>query len=135
MSYSHRFKPDLPVTHSSPLSTWLSALFFSPSQLKPRCQGRVMGFVGGGGNIAIATALPPSFFVYCIVNIKQFIDFLYLIFYGCLRRRYLDVETNPGPRRPAPDVCRILRSNVRSLAGNLRDLTVASSQYDILLCS
>ena len=59
---------------------------------------------------------------------------LYLIFYACLRLRYLDVETNPGPRRPVPDVCRILCSNVRGLAGNLSDLTVASSQYDILLC-
>ena len=33
-------------------------------------QGRVMGFVGGGGNIVIATVLPPSSRVYCIVNIK-----------------------------------------------------------------
>ena len=49
--------------------------------------------------------------------------------------RFLDVETNPGPRRPVPAVCRILCSNVRSLAGNLSDLTVASSQYDILFCS
>ena len=62
-------------------------------------------------------------------------DFLYLIFYGCLRLRFLDVETNPGPRRPVPAVCRILCSNVRGLAGNLSDLTVASSQYDILLFS
>ena len=62
-------------------------------------------------------------------------DFLYLIFYGCLRLWFLDVETNPGPRRPVPDVCRILCSNVRGLAGNLSGLTVASSQYDILLCS
>ena len=62
-------------------------------------------------------------------------DFLYLIFYGCLRLRFLDVETNPGPRRPVPPVCRILCSNVLGLAGNLSDLTVASSQYDILLCS
>ena len=46
-------------------------------------------------------------------------DFLYLILYGCLRLRFLDVETN----------------NVRGLAGNLSDLTVASCQYDILLCS
>ena len=58
-------------------------------------------------------------------------EFLYLIFYACMRLRILDVETNPGPRRPVPDVCRILCSNVRGLAG----LTVASSQYDILLCS
>ena len=67
-SYSHSRKPDLLVTHSSPFSTTLSILlfFFRPTPVKPHCQGRVMGFVGGGGNIAIATALPPSF-VYCIV--------------------------------------------------------------------
>ena len=62
-------------------------------------------------------------------------DFLYLIFYGCLRLRFLNVETNPGPWRPVPAVCRILCSTVRGLAANLSDLTVASSQYDILLCS
>ena len=45
------------------------------------------------------------------------------------------METDPGPRRPVLDVCRILCRNVRELAGNLGDLTVASSQYDILLCS
>ena len=32
-------------------------------------------------------------------------------------------------------MCRLLCSNVRGLAGNLSDLTVASSRYDILLCS
>ena len=52
-----------------------------------------------------------------------------------MRLRFLDVETNPDPRRPVPAVCRILSSNVRGLAGNLSDLTMASSQYDILLCS
>ena len=62
-------------------------------------------------------------------------DFLYLIFFGCLRVRFLDVETNPGPRRPVPAVCRILCTNVWGLAGNFSDLTVASSQYDILLSS
>ena len=62
-------------------------------------------------------------------------DFLYLIFYGCLRRRFLDMDTNLGPRSPAPAICRILCSNVRGLAGNLSDLTLASSQYDIMLCS
>ena len=34
-----------------------------------------------------------------------------------------------------PAVCRILCSNVRGLAGNLSDLTVALSLYDILFCS
>ena len=62
-------------------------------------------------------------------------DFLCLIFYGCLRLQFLEVETNPGQRRPVPAVCRILCSNVLGLAGNLSDLTVASSQYDIMLCS
>ena len=47
----------------------------------------------------------------------------------------MDVETTHGPRRPVPDVCRILCSNVRGLAGNLSDLIMASSQYDILFCS
>ena len=45
------------------------------------------------------------------------------------------METNPGPGRPVPGVCRILCSNVRDLSRNLNDLTVASSQYDLLLCS
>ena len=63
-------------------------------------------------------------------------NFLYLIFYGCLRLRFLDVETNPAPRRPVPALCRILCSNVRGLTrGNFSDLAVASSQYNILLCS
>ena len=46
----------------------------------------------------------------------------------------MDVETNPGQRLPVPDVCRIFCSNVWGLARNLSDLTVASSQYDTLLC-
>ena len=62
-------------------------------------------------------------------------EFFYLIFYACLMLRFLDVETNPGQRRPVPPVCRILCSNVRGLAGNHSDLTVASYQYDILFCS
>ena len=45
------------------------------------------------------------------------------------------METNHGPQRPVPAVCRILCSNARGLTGNLSDLTVASSQYDILLYS
>ena len=60
-------------------------------------------------------------------------DFLYLIFHGCQRLQFLDVETNPDPCHPVPAVCRILCSNVQGLARNLSDLTVALSQYDILL--
>ena len=60
---------------------------------------------------------------------------IYLLFYACLKLQFLDVETSPGPRRPVPGVCRILCSNVRGLSRNLNNLTVASSQYDLLLCS
>ena len=60
---------------------------------------------------------------------------LHLKFYSCLRLRFPDVENNPGPRRPVASSCRILCSNVRGLSGNLSDLAVASSQYDILLCT
>ena len=49
--------------------------------------------------------------------------------------RFQDVGTNPGPWHPVPAVCWLLCSNVRGLAGNLSDLAVASSRYDILLCS
>ena len=61
-------------------------------------------------------------------------EFLYLIFYACLRLRFLNVKNNPGQRHPVPAVCGILCSNVQGLDGNLSDLVVASSQYDILLC-
>ena len=62
-------------------------------------------------------------------------EFIYLVFYACLRLRFLDEETNPGPRRPEPYVCRILCSNVWGLAGNISDLTVVLSQYGILFCA
>ena len=62
-------------------------------------------------------------------------EFINLIFYAWLSLRFLDVETNPGPWHPVSAVCRILCSNVWRLAGNLSDLAVASSQYDIQFCS
>ena len=62
-------------------------------------------------------------------------DFLYIIFHACLRLRFLDVETSLDSRRPVSAVCRILCSNVLGLAWKLSDLTVASTQYDILLRS
>ena len=60
---------------------------------------------------------------------------LHLIFYACLELWFQDLETNPGPRRPVPGECRILCSNVQGLSRKVSDVTVASSQYDLLLCS
>ena len=94
-----------------------------------------MGFVGGGGNIAISTALPPSFCVLCCKHLIVYGVHISYFFNACPRLWFPDVETNPGPWRPVLTVCRLLYSNVRCLTGNLNDLTVASSQYDILLCS
>ena len=37
-------------------------------------------FSGVGGNIAIKTVLPP-YIVYCIVNMKYFMNFIYLFFF------------------------------------------------------
>ena len=45
------------------------------------------------------------------------------------------MESNLGSLRPVPGACRILCSNMRGLSRNLSDLTVAASQYDLLLCS
>ena len=43
-----------------------------------------------------------------------------------------DVELNPGPR---PRDIRILYANIRGLHANLSELSVAGSNFDILLCS
>ena len=44
LSYSHSRKPDLPVTHSSRLSTWLSVLFFFSSPAETTLSGQGYGF-------------------------------------------------------------------------------------------
>ena len=58
-----------------------------------------------------------------------------IFFYALLSLPFVYVETYNGPWSPVPDVCRILRSIVRGLAGNLSYLNMASSQYDMLFSS
>ena len=111
MSYSHSSKPNLPVTHSSPLSAWLSVLFcFFPPPLNHAVRAGLWVLLVA--LVTLPSQLPYPHRRLCIVvNIKWFMDCLYLIVYGCLRLRFLDVETNPGPRRPAPvsaDYCVVL---------------------------
>ena len=119
LSYRYNYiLPDLPITHSSPFSGLAYSSFLSPPlKLRCLCQSIVMFF-------------PLLLFVHCIVTIKQFGEFPYLIFNACLRLRFLDVETSPGPRRPVPAISRILCSNVRGLA---ESLSVWHTRYDILL--
>ena len=82
LSYSHSRMPDVPVTRFSPFNRWISILFLFPTPLKPCCQSRVMGSVGGGGNIGIASALPPSFCVlYCKLQLVYGISISY---FSCL---------------------------------------------------
>ena len=57
-----------------------------------------------------------------------------IIFY-VLRTLFPDEGTTRDQRRSVLDVCRIPRSNVRGRSGNISDITVVSSQCDILLCS
>ena len=135
-SCSHSRKPDLPVTQHLPSSTWLSVLFhffssfplffFSPA--KTTLLGQGYGFSWWRRYIATVSAL--LLYSYCCINI--FIAYGYSKLYSCLRLRFPDVETNPGPRRPVAASCRILCGNVRGLSVNLSDLALASSQYDIL---
>lgn len=61
-------------------------------------------------------------------------DRTYKLHFAGLITRCPDVEPNPGPRSDALRGCRILYSNVRGLCGNIRDLSVASSTCDVLLC-
>ena len=77
----------------------------------------------------------PFPIIFCVLNCKHqtVYGFFYLNFYACLRLRFLDVD--PGPRRVVSAVCRILCSNVLGVDRNLCVLTVASPQYDLLLCS
>ena len=72
-----------------------------------------MDFLDGGDNIAITTALPPSFFCIVLFSHSRGFRFQLSIIHSCLGLRFPDMKTNPGARRPVPDVSRILCSDVR----------------------
>ena len=93
-----------------------------------------MGFVGSSSNIDITTYIPLAF---CVLYCKhQIVYGIYILFFmlAC-SFGFVDVETNLGPWCPILTVCRLLCNNVRGFAGNLSDLAMALSRYDILLCS
>ena len=76
-----------------------------------------------------------SYFVNIVVVI--YFIFQYIVAFLLLLIILLagDIELNPGPRHPRQKQCRVMYTNIRGLHKNISDLTVASSQYDILLCS
>ena len=112
-----------------------------------------MGFLALHGVSAppcgpVVPILIPMFmeyiFFFYVVNIVVVLNlaFLLLLLFSqdynlmlLLILRAGDVELNPGPERPRHRQCRLMYANIRGLHKNLKDLTVASSHYDILLCS
>ena len=46
-----------------------------------------------------------------------------------------DIELNPGPPQSKLRQCRLLYSNIRGLHKNIKDLAIASKQFDILFCT
>ena len=93
-----------------------------------------MGCVGGGGNIAISTALLPSFCVLCCKHLIVYGIHISYFFYACLNLRFPNVETNPGLWRPVPTVCRLLCSNLLSLARNLSMTYCCAQRLWSLIC-
>ena len=66
LSYSYSRKPDLPVTHSSPFSTWVSVLFFFSSTAKTTLSGQGYMFC----LVVVATLpsqLPYPYHLLCVV--------------------------------------------------------------------
>ena len=115
-----------------PLVSGLAYCSTFPLPLKPHCQGGLWVLLVVAEHCHRNCPAKSFCVLYCIL--KQFMAFVYLIVYACLRFQFLDVETNPGAPRPVPTVCRILCSKVLGLAGKLSDPTMALSWYDILLC-
>ena len=69
--------------------------------------------------------IKDRFKVYQLVNMYIYIIVILLQLCG-------DIELNPGPSRKP---CRIMYSNIRGLYSNIKDLQVASKEYDVILCS
>ena len=60
---------------------------------------------------------------------------LFLLYYACLVLRYPDVEVNPGPRVGTSGRCRLMFCNINGLFGNLSELSVAASGFDLVMCA
>ena len=118
--------------------SWDSFSFLSPSSSFRQKLAGWQGYVAlvKAAFSFTATAKLINFFSgLIIIHCQLFMGYLFLFFWCCLVVRYPDVEVNPGPGRTVRNKLRILCSNIRGLYGNLGDLSVAASAYDIVLCS
>ena len=90
-----------------------------------------------GGSIAFPSLLPflilLIFVVFCPYLFMGL--FTFLLFYGCLKHRFPDVKKNPCLLVVPRVKCRIMLSNIYGLHGNLEDLAVAASGFDIVVCA
>ena len=85
--------------------------------------------------MACDSSLLPSVFISFYCGLLIFISYGYFVFtlFACIF--YTDVEVNPGPRVVAPRCGTVMFSNINGLHGNLRELAVAASRFDIVACA
>ena len=96
-------RASLKLTPCTPYGTSITYSSFLPPPGKPLVKAGLWVLLLAA--VTLESKLPDHHhFVYCILNIKLFMEFLYLILYACPRLRFLDVETNPGQQRPVPAV-------------------------------
>ena len=77
------------------------------------------------------------FIVYIFVDVQLFFMGSFFHDIVCLSIIILlagDVELNPGPYSQRAKCCRILYANIRGLYKNIKDLTMAAANHDIVLC-
>ena len=132
--WSHSQKPDLPPTLFAPCNTGLyvllllilplcSSMTVQPLAMAPSPQQTF----SGQGVLRIS-----GFLICCCFSVIVFVLVLFFIVF--LIQLAGDIELNPGPQRQLKS-CRILYANIRGLYKNLKDLTIASVNQDIIFCS
>ena len=88
----------------------------------------------GQGVLRISGLVVSSCCCFCFCCCCYFLGFSVSFFLpGIILLLSGDVESNPGPARRK--FCKFLYCNIRGLYGNLNELSLASTKYDIICCS
>ena len=61
------------------------------------------------------------------------LSFLIFLITGILLLRAGDIHPNPGPHNN--NFCRVMYANIRGLKSNIQELTLSSTNFDIIFCS